>query len=101
MTNMQEIEQMTIIEYNLRMQAHSLNLVDQQLLMHEQAWANRSVNAVNEDGTYQFTKFKDFFDYEKQVNAVLNAAKTEDEMDQDLVRIAKRLQEYREKGGKR
>lgn len=96
MTNMQEIEQMTIIEYNLRMQAHSLSLVDQQLLMHEQAWTNRNVNAVNEDGTYQFTKFKDFFDYDKRVNAVLNVTKTENDMDQDLLRIAKRLQKYHE-----
>lgn len=96
MTNMQEIEQMTIIEYNLRVQAHSLSLVDQQLLMHEQAWTNRNVNAVNEDGTYQFTKFKDFFDYDKRVNTVLNVTKTENDMDQDLLRIAKRLQKYHE-----
>ncbi|WP_125606722.1 hypothetical protein [Lapidilactobacillus bayanensis] len=99
MTNMQEIEQMTIVEYHLRMQAFSLRKIDQALIIHQQAWASHVVNSVEEDGTYTYPNFKSFFDYKELENKFLNQtkAKPESEMDQDLVRIAKRLRKFHER----
>ena len=97
MTNMQEIEEMTIVEYLLRMEAYRLQQVDQTLQTRNQAWAMRAVNSVNEKGEYIFQSFKDFFDYDAAIKEIQQPVKPESEMDSDLVAIAKRLQKFRGK----
>lgn len=99
MQDMLQIEQMTVSEYNLRMQAFSLKQVDTTLNIRAIAWANRAAVSMNDNGEYTYKEFKDFFDYDKAINEALNPVAKEADMDPELVAIAKRLQEFRKGKG--
>ncbi|GAK31003.1 hypothetical protein WOSG25_061330 [Weissella oryzae SG25] len=92
---------MTISEYSIRMLAFSLSRVDLSAQLAQQAWLTQQVSAVDKDGMSPFKTFKDFFDYEAEVEKVYKPEIPEVEMNQELVERAKRLQEYRKikKGG--
>lgn len=65
---------MTFYEYELRMKAYELKMIDEEYRIHRQAWVNREVKAEKKTGKNKmkpvYTKFKDFFDYEKMVDMV-------------------------------
>src|SRR5699024_7775069 len=70
-----DIEVLTFNEYRLRMKAFELAEIDKRYYMHLQAWLNHQVTATKEQGSKQvgvFKKFKEFFDYEKEINLVEN-----------------------------
>lgn len=100
MTDLATIEKMTLKEYNLRMQAYRLKQVDRMFERRDLAWAIVTAKSVDKDGNYVYKTFKDFFDYDEALRAVENVQVREEDMDQDLVRIAHRLAEYRKGGGK-
>lgn len=100
MTDLATIEKMTLKEYNLRMRAYRLQQVDRMFERRDLAWAIVTAKLVDKEGNYIYREFKDFFDYDKALRAVENVQVREEDMDQDLVRIAHRLAEYRKGGGK-
>lgn len=96
MTDMLQIQRMTIVEYRLRMTASQLRKVDEAYDQAMQSWFNRKVTITDADGMYVYTDFDKFFNYLEMEQKILHPIKSVERMDQDLVRIAKRLQKYNE-----
>lgn len=78
MTDIKQIERMTPYEFEIRMTAYQLKQLDEQEVIHLQAWANRKVKAEKNVGTEKkpkivpvFTKFEDFFDKGKLEDEIL------------------------------
>src|SRR5699024_4541411 len=72
-SSLYDIEILTLYEYKLQMKAYQLKQVDKQNEMHMQAWLNHAVTGTKEQGKKQvpvYKKYKDFFDYEKQLNEI-------------------------------
>ena len=76
----EEVDRLTIPEYELLMEAVRLKQVDLDYRNHLQAFLNYSVKAQKKTGKNKsrpvYTKFKKFFDYDK---AIANAKKKEKE----------------------
>ena len=76
----EEVDRLTIPEYELLMEAVRLKQVDLDYRNHLQAFLNYSVKAQKKTGKNKsrpvYTKFKKFFDYDK---AIANATKKEKE----------------------
>lgn len=103
---MAEVGAMTLQEYRLRILAFKLREVDERKKMHEQAYLNQVVQSTDKRGKPKFKTFDEFFDYEKEIDNVLDGTKYErdhinpDTRERILKRIG-RLKEYDElKGGK-
>lgn len=72
-TRLEEVETLTLYEYQLLMKAHRLKQVDQQHHMHQQAWLNRAAGATKQVGQKEvgvYKTYKEFFDYEAQLKQV-------------------------------
>ena len=71
-----EVDRLTIPEYTLLMEAVRLKQIDMDYRNHLQAFLNFSVKATKKTGKYKskpvFTKFKQFYDYEKELDKVTN-----------------------------
>ena len=69
-----EVDRLTIPEYHLLMEAVKLKQVDKDYRNHLQAFLNFAVKAEKKTGKNKsspvYTKFKKFFDYEKEVGNV-------------------------------
>ncbi|WP_460057105.1 hypothetical protein [Pseudolactococcus yaeyamensis] len=66
---------MTIADYELLIKAHELKNVDKMFHIHLQAFLNRNVKAEKKVGKATkpvYDKFKKFFDYEKELDRILN-----------------------------
>lgn len=66
----EEVDKLTIPEYNLLMEAVKLKEVDKDYRNHLQAFLNFAVKADKKAGKYRkpiFTKFEKFYDYESAV----------------------------------
>lgn len=99
MTDMVTIERMTLEEYAMRQEAYALSQVDKTQTAYISAWAERAAQAVNADGTYQFQNIADAFNAKAVEQEILHP-KPQQEMNPELVKIAKRLMQYRQtKGG--
>lgn len=93
---------MTLKEYRLRMLAQELREVDEEYKRHEMAFLQQAVQATEKNGNPKFKKFKDFFDYQKEINDVLQGTAFEREQinAEKKARIQqrmKRLEEYRKR----
>lgn len=71
-----EVDRLTIAEYNLLMEAQRYKMVDMDYRQHVQAYLNFSVKAEKKAGKNKtkpvFTRFKKFYDYEKELEKVKN-----------------------------
>ena len=71
-----EVDRLTIPEYTLLMEAVRLKQIDMDYRNHLQAFLNFSVKATKKTGKYKskpvFTKFKQFYDYEKELDKITN-----------------------------
>lgn len=71
LTTVDEIGQLTLNEYDLLLEAAQLRNIDQERLIHIQAWANQMVQATDRSGKRaKFRKFKDFYDDEKIIRKI-------------------------------
>lgn len=70
----EEVDRLTIAEYNMLMEAVQLKQIDKDYRNHLQAFLNFSVKAEKKVGKNKskpvYTKFKKFYDYEKELNKV-------------------------------
>ena len=77
--SLDEVDRLTIPEYNLLMEAVQLREVDKDYRNHLQAFLNFAVKAERKAGKYKtkpvYQCFKKFYDYEKTMNAVRNGRK--------------------------
>ena len=66
-----EVDRLTIPEYNLLMEAVKLKQIDIDYRNHLQAFLNFAVKAEKKSGKYKskpvYTKFKQFYDYESEI----------------------------------
>lgn len=70
-----EVDRLTIPEYELLMQAVRLKQVDMDYRNHLQAFLNFAVKAEKKSGKKSkpvYTKFKRFYDYEREIAKVTN-----------------------------
>ena len=70
-----EVDRLTIPEYELLMEAVRLKQVDQDYRNHLQAFLNFAVKAEKKSGKGSkpvYSKFKRFYDYEKELAKVTN-----------------------------
>lgn len=63
---------MTLREYHLLVRAHELKSVDEDYRCHEQAFLNFSVQARRKNGNPVYKRFRQFYDYERQIEKVAN-----------------------------
>lgn len=69
MTDLREVERMTMNEYYLRLEAYQLKQVDEQRQLAMQAWFNQTVKAQTGSAKHpkpKYKRFDQFFDAEKQ-----------------------------------
>ena len=65
--SIEQIDRLTIPEYNLLMNAQELREIDKAGERHQVAWLTVSAGATRKDGRPVYKKFKDFFDYEAEI----------------------------------
>lgn len=97
----EEVDRMTMSEFELRMIAFNLAEVDEERKRHELAYLNVKAQATNKKGKPVFESFKSFYDYEKRVAEVLAAnqpqrTKLNERKKTQLATVAERLRRYRE-----
>lgn len=63
----EQIDRLTIPEYELLMKATQLKEVDRSRDRHLLAWLTVSAGATKKDGRPVYKKFSDFFDYESEL----------------------------------
>lgn len=94
MKSFDEVDSLTIPEYNLLMKAVELRRVDEEYKLHLQAFLNFKAKAKKKAGKNKlqpvYSNFKKFFDYEREVNRVLGVHKT----DSRFVGIGKLLKKH-------
>lgn len=77
--NFNEVDMLTIPEYNLLMKAVELKQVDKSYLIHLQAYKNLQVKAEKKVGKNKtkpvYDTFNKFFNYKDEVNRVLGRTK--------------------------
>lgn len=99
---MEAIDRMTLWEYDLRMEAHNLKIVDMEYRIHLQAWMNRAVNAKKKKGKdgleYIHKKFGKFFDYKKRLSEI-SEKKSKGISDEAKPMLSHSYAKYRKKGG--
>lgn len=105
MTDMLEIERMTLHEMNLRQKAYALRTVDRMNDIHMQAWASRAVKATKKSGkdkeVYVYDTYDKFFNYqEKEAEALNKKDSKKEKIFSSLEKIAKNIEERRKINGK-
>ena len=89
--SLDEVDQLTIPEYNLLMRAVELKAVDDAYLIHLQAFKIFEVQATKKSGKRRrpvYDRFSKFFDYDRAVREVLHpTAKIENETNKGLSRL--------------
>ena len=91
MNKIEEVERMTITEYELRQKAFILRRIDKEYYIHLLAWKNSEVQARKKEGKKEvpvYKTFKSFFDYEKKVQQVIGSENEKDETFVNLLRKA-------------
>lgn len=66
---------MSVWEYELRLKAYKLRMVDRDFEIHEQAWMNREVKAEKKSGKGRkpiYRRFDEFFNYKKRIAQAIN-----------------------------
>ena len=65
-----EVDRLTIREYNLMMEAHAYKQADESHLVHQLAWAINVAGGRKKNGAPVYTKFAQFYDHEKTLKTI-------------------------------
>lgn len=72
--SLSEVDRLTILEYELLMEAYQLKMVDDNYHAHWQAFLNFAVQAKKKAGKRKerpvYSRFDKFFDYEKEIKKI-------------------------------
>lgn len=94
-TSLEQVDRLTIPEYELLMEGVQLRLVDQDYRNHLQAFLGLQVRAEKKTGKNKrkpvYRTFRDFYDYEKEINKILKPHT--DNRFADVSRFLKRKEE--------
>lgn len=74
---MLEIDETTLVEYEIMREAFEYICVDRLHEMSLQAWQNANVQATSRKGEPKFKRFTDFFDYSKEIEKLRHPKKIE------------------------
>lgn len=78
---MDEVDRLTIHEYELLMKGAMLKRIDREYDIHLLAWKSFQAQGVKEHGKPVYKEFSKFYDYESRINTVLGTEKTEEKKD--------------------
>ncbi|MHB9781491.1 hypothetical protein ACXM1Q_001915 [Streptococcus sp. 10F2] len=93
-----EANRITLFEFRIRNRGHIMSQLEHEKNLHLQAFLNRLVKATTKDGKeYKFKDFRDFYDEKKRWNEKLGKNHSVP-VNENLIAIAKRMQNYK-KGG--
>ena len=70
----EQVDQLTIAQYEIMMEALELRMLDESLHEHRQAFLNFAVQAEKKAGPV-YQRFQQFFDYENELKKVRNRKK--------------------------
>ncbi len=77
-TDINQIDRMTLYEYDLLITGHNLCEVDEMRKLHMQAFLNRQIEATKDKkGTPLYRSFDDFFNYKKELDRITNESKVD------------------------
>lgn len=93
-SDLTQIERMSLSEYDLRLKAHKLRYLKEEKMAHLLALRIRDAKAVSSDKkTYLFKNFSDFYDEEARRDEVLGIkSRTANDL---LLERARRVRQYR------
>ena len=78
-TSFEQVDQLTIPQYEILMEAMELRMLDDSLREHRQAFLNLAVQAQKKAGKGKtrpvYRRFKQFFDYDRELAKVKNRRK--------------------------
>ena len=78
-TSFDQVDQLTIAQYEIMMDALELRMLDQDLHEHRQAFLNLAVQAQKKAGKGKtrpvYRRFKQFFDYDSELAKIKNKKK--------------------------
>lgn len=81
-TSFEQVDQLTIAQYDIMMEALELKMLDQDLHEHRQAFLNFAVQAEKKAGKGKtrpvYRNFRKFFDYDAELKKVKNRKKKND-----------------------
>lgn len=78
--SLKEAEDMTLREYRLQMTAYQLRQIDKEYDIFKIAWYERIVKSKKRAGkglAYRYTRLNQIFDYDKEIDKILNKDKEE------------------------
>ena len=68
--SLDEIDRLTLPEYELLLNAYVLKRIDHECDLHKVAWLTVSAGAMTKQGKPVYQKFEDFFNYEAEINKI-------------------------------
>ena len=78
-TSFEQVDQLTLAEYEIMMEALELRMLDESLHEHRQAFLNFAVCAEKKAGKGKtkpvYRRFKQFFDFDKELRKIKNRRK--------------------------
>ena len=78
-TSFEQVDQLTLAEYEIMMEALELRMLDESLHEHRQAFLNFAVCAEKKAGKGKtkpvYRRFKQFFDLDKELRKIKNRSK--------------------------
>lgn len=92
---MDQVLSLDMREYRLLCEAHRLRQVDQKLWIHMQAYTTQLAGSHDKRGKPIYPRFKDFFDYDKELKGGSGKEKT---IDPRLEAMKRHLKKKREEG---
>ena len=100
MSNITDIERLTLREYRLLMTGHALRILDEEERLHVSAWLSREIEATKPVGkdkrVYIYTDFKQFFNREEYENKILRGTKNDTSQPKSML---ERVAAWRERKG--
>lgn len=90
----EEIDNLTIAQYSVLMDALRLRSVDEEYKAAKQAFFNHAARAQRKNGKPAYTRFEKFYNYEKRIKEVIGESGKEESRFKEL---SKHIKEQRER----
>lgn len=98
MRTFEEIDNLTIQEYQTLVKAYKFRKLDKERDMHFQAFLQLKVQAVNKKGEYVYSEFDDFFDEKEAMERIGIKTKAKNNITERSKRLARIASQVNRKG---